>query len=226
MLTVAKVTERLVARSAFLTEALSEGLINVSALARKLQPQVEEELGKPVKEGSIVMAINRLQPGELAYVDKELRAFFRRLSDMSVRSNLLVYTFANSDTLLARQARLLEHISGQPKGFFTFSQGVAEATLIVNEANEAYLEALFAEERLLDKETRLSAITLILPAENRSLYGVYYYILKELAWNGINLVELISTSNEFTIIVRNEDLDRAFSTLVRLKRPVNLGRRR
>lgn len=217
MITVAEVVERLVARSAFVTEALAEGLINVSALARKLRPEVEQELGKAVKEGAIVMAVNRMQRGELAYVDKDLQRFFRRLSDIGVRSNLLDYTFANSDTLLRRQARLLEHISGQPKGFFTFSQGVAETTLIVNQANEHYVEELFVEERLLDKEMHLSAITLMLPVENRSLYGVYYYILKELAWNGINLVELISTSNEFTIIVRNADLDSAFSTLVRLR---------
>ncbi len=217
MITVAEVVERLVARSAFVTEALAEGLINVSALARKLRPEVEQELGKAVKEGAIVMAVNRMQRGELVYVDKDLRTFFRRLSDISVRSNLLDYTFANSDTLLRRQARLLEHISAQAKGFFTFSQGVAETTLIINQANEHYVEELFADERLLDKETHLSAITLMLPVENRSLYGVYYYILKELAWNGINLVELISTSNEFTIIVRNVDLDPAFSTLVRLR---------
>lgn len=220
MVTVTEVVERLVARSAFLTEAMAEGLINVSALARRLRPEVEQRLGKPVKAGAIVMAISRMQPGALAYVDKELRAFFRRLSDLSVRSNLSVYTFANSETLLRRQAALLAHISGQPKGFFTFSQGVAEATLIVDQASAGDLEARFAEERLLDKEEELSALTLMLPVENRSLYGVYYYILKELAWNGINLVELISTSNEFTIIVRNADLEPAFSTLVQLREAV------
>ncbi len=58
----------------------------------------------------------------------------------------------------------------------------------------------------------------MLPTENRNLYGVYYYILKDLAWQGINLVELISTSNEFTLIVSDEDLDHAFSVIMGLRK--------
>jgi len=217
VITISEIVTRLVARSPFVSEALSQGLINVSALARQYQPEVERQLGRPVKPGAIVMAINRMQHGEVAFVEKDLRRFFRRLSDISVRSNLQDYTFANSDTLLAAQARLLDLVGQQPKGFFTFSQGIAETTVIVNEAMQKEMEELFTGEKLLDKEEDLSAITLMLPAENRSLYGVYYYILKDLAWAGVNLVELISTSNEFNIIVKNEDLDLAFSTLMRLK---------
>jgi len=59
----------------------------------------------------------------------------------------------------------------------------------------------------------MASISLMLPVENRSLYGIYYYILKDLAWYGINLIELISTSNEFTIIVHQENLEQAFSVL-------------
>ena len=218
MVTIAEAAGQLVGRSPFIAEALSEGLINVSALARRLQPELEQLLGKPVKEGAIVMAINRMQFGELAFVEKDLRSFFRRLSDISVRSNLLDYTYANTERLMRKQAKLLDHVGRQAKGFFSFSQGIAETTIVINEANGPFLEQLFAGEKLLDKEEDLSSITIILPVENRNLYGVYYYILKDLAWHGINLVELISTSNEFTILVRNEELDQAFSVLIRLKK--------
>lgn len=217
MITTSEIVARFVARSPFVSEALAQGLINVSALARRYQPEVERQLGHPVKTGAIVMAINRMQHGEIAFAEKDLRRFFRRLSDISVRSNLLDYTFANSDTLLTAQARLLDRIGQLPKAFFTFSQGIAETTVIVNEAMEEEMQQIFQAEKLLDKEDDLSAVTLMLPAENRSLYGVYYYILKDLAWAGVNLVELISTSNEFTIIVKNQDLDLAFSTLMQLK---------
>lgn len=217
MITTSEIVARLVARSPFVSEALAQGLINVSALARQYQPEVERQLGRPVKTGAIVMAINRMQHGEISFVEKDLQRFFRRLSDISVRSNLLDYTFSNSDTLLTAQARLLDRIGQLPKAFFTFSQGIAETTVIVNEAMEEEMQQIFQAEKLLDKEDDLSAITLVLPAENRSLYGVYYYILKDLAWAGVNLVELISTSNEFTIIVKNQDLDLAFSTLMQLK---------
>jgi aspartokinase len=218
VITVAEVVEQLVARSPFISEALSEGLVNVSALARRLQPEVEQRLRKTVKPGAIIMAVNRMSFGALTFAEKDLRRFFRRVSDVSVRSSLLDYTFANSDTLLQKQARLLDVIGQQPRGFYTFSQGIAETTIIVSEAMEAELERLFEGERMLDKEQELSVITLILPEENRTLYGVYYYILKELAWHGINLVELISTSNEFSVVVKDEDLERAFALISSLRR--------
>jgi hypothetical protein len=41
--------------------------------------------------------------------------------------------------------------------------------------------------------------------------------LREFAWNGINLVEVISTSNEFTLVVSTKDLDAAFKVLSTLR---------
>lgn len=219
MIKIAKAVEQLVRQSPFLTEAINEGLINVSALARRLQADVAQQLGKKVKPGAIIMAINRLQTGELMFIEKNLRHFFKNLSDISVRSNLSDYTFQNSETILQKQARLLDMISrNHPNAFYSFSQGVAETTIIITNTLDEQVDLLFEGEKRLDKESQLSSITLMLPTENRNLYGIYYYILKELAWQGINLVELISTSNEFTLIVSDEDLDHAFSVVMGLRK--------
>lgn len=217
MVKIAEIVEELVRKSPFLMESLEEDLINVSALARKLQPEVETALGKPVKTGAIVMAVNRMPAGKLTYEKRSLQSFFRKLSDLNVRTDLIDYTFRNSDTLPTCQARLLQNIENRPNLFYSVSRGVTETTILVTSSLEDQVAALFAEEKLLSKETELSAITLLLPIENRNLYGVYYYILKDLAWRGINLIELISTSNEFTIIVRNQDLDQAFSAVAGLR---------
>jgi len=53
---------------------------------------------------------------------------------------------------------------------------------------------------------------------NTEIYGVYYYILKQLAWEGINIVQVVSTSNEFTIVVNQAEIDIAFKILMNLKR--------
>lgn len=219
MVRIAEVVEQLVRQSPFISEAINDGLINVSALARRLQADVEKQLGKPVKSGAIIMAINRLQTGELMFIEKNIHLFFKRLSDISVRSNLSDYTFQNSDTLLQKQVRLLDMISRDfPNAFYSFSQGVGETTIIVTNSLDEQVDLIFEGENQLDKESQLSAITLMLPTENRNLYGVYYYILKDLAWQGINLVELISTSNEFTLIVSDENLDHAFSVIMGLRK--------
>lgn len=52
---------------------------------------------------------------------------------------------------------------------------------------------------------------------NVHFVGFYYQILKFIAWEGINVKEVISTANEFTIVVAEEDVDAAFAILKNLK---------
>jgi hypothetical protein len=51
MSSISKVTEDIINRSPFLREAMTEDLINISALARKIKPEIEKATGKDIKEG-------------------------------------------------------------------------------------------------------------------------------------------------------------------------------
>ena len=42
-------------------------------------------------------------------------------------------------------------------------------------------------------------------------------MFQKLSWDGINVSQIISTSNEFTILVNEEEVDKAFSIINRLK---------
>ena len=217
MIKIGSITSRLIQQSPFIAEALEAGLINISALARMLQPEVSKLAGKPVQTGAIVMAIQRLPASGLSQPERALKNFFRNLQDISVRSDLLDYTFQNSDTISAQQAQLFKRIGRQPKIFYSVSRGIAETTLLIARSFEQEVEQLFEGEKLLSKEEGLNAISLMLPAENRVLFGIYYFILRQLAWHGINVVEVVSTSHEFTIVVRDVDLDQAFTALMQLR---------
>jgi aspartokinase len=219
LIKISTIVQEQIEASPFLSEALQDGLINVSALARRIQPEIEQRIGRPVKESTIIMAIKRLPAGDMVNLEKGLKQFFGKLSDIGVRSNLVDYTFQNSGKLFDGLSDLIHLIrSDYANSFYSVSQGVSETTVIVTSALQDEMERLFKKENLLSKRENLSAITLMLPKENRQLYGVYYYILRELAWKGINLVELISTSNEFTVIVSNQDLNQAFSVLSDLRK--------
>ena len=80
------------------------------------------------------------------------------------------------------------------------------------------MQRIFKEEKALSVIENLSSITIQLPHQNVEIPGVYYYILKKLAWEGINIVEVISTTNEFTLVMKDEEVDRTFSLLMRIKR--------
>ena len=45
----------------------------------------------------------------------------------------------------------------------------------------------------------------------------YYYIFKMIAWYGITVLEVISTTNEFSIVVEQKNINDAFSVLMKIK---------
>lgn len=216
MSSISKIVEREISSSPFLEESIAEDLINISSLARKLKPKIERELGKPVKSGAIVMAINRLEFKGFASVNDNIAKFLANLGDIIIRSNLNNYTFKNSSTLSHAQMKLMEKVSEELDGFCTFSQGIYETTVITGSNMEKVVEKYFANENLIEKEEKLSSVTVRLP--NFDVPGSYYYILKQVAWENINVSEIISTTNEMTLAVKDDDIDRIFSVLMRLKK--------
>jgi len=122
-----------------------------------------------------------------------------------------------SETILQQQAQLLEEINKNQDVFYTSSRGVNEINIVISRTMDATVEQLFAGERCTQKAENLSSITVKLPAENVSVPGIYYFIFQRLAWEGIVLYEVISTTNEFTILVNEEQVDVAFKTIKDLK---------
>ena len=101
--------------------------------------------------------------------------------------------------------------------FYTSSRGVNETNIVTSTSINSVIENLFKQEKLTHKIENLSSITVKLPQENISTPGVYYYIFQRLAWEGIVIHEVISTTNEFTIIVSDEQIDVAFKVIKDLK---------
>lgn len=220
MSTISKVTEEIINRSPFLREAMTENLINISALARKIRPEVEKGTGKEIKEGAIVMAIKRMTPGVYHRLDLKIKNVIGGIGDFLVRSDLIDFTFENSETLRESQRQLIQFISNDKDSFFTLCKGITETTYILNAKYEEDIERIFLNERRKGHNVNLSSITVKLPETNTETYGVYYYIMKHLAWEGINIEQVVSTANEFTAIVNSDDIDNAFKILMQLKRSI------
>ena len=72
-------------------------------------------------------------------------------------------------------------------------------------------------ENFIAVQEGLSAISINLPQDNSMIAGLYYHFFKRLAWEGVVLYEVISTTNEFTILVEDEFVDKAFAAIKRVK---------
>jgi len=212
MITIAQIIEDQIKKSSFLEEALVKGIINYSSLARKLQPIVEEKLVKNVKEGAIVMALKRVSLRLKSTLPKS-ENILGDLGDITIRSNLVDYTFSNSPTIGGAQNKILEKTEGRKDIFITISHGVSQITVIASEALEDDIKKIFKDETPICTLQNLSSLTVRIPTEATKTPGVLYSILKVLAWEGINMIETISTYTELTLVLETKDIERAFSLL-------------
>jgi len=211
MITISQIVYSIIENKPFLEEGLKKGIINLSALARFIKPDIEKKLQKKVKTGAIIVALDRTAqklPKNIAENN-----LLDNIGDLTVRSKLMEITFENSPTLFEAQKKIYNNISRSKDLFCTFSQGVRETTLIMNNSLKNEVSEIFSGEKIISQYDGLSSVSITYPAWVVATPGVYYLILKLLSWNGINVYEVISTHTELTIIVSEKDVEKTFSVL-------------
>lgn len=211
MLTVPEAAEKIINRSRYLSEAISKGIINISSLARYIKPELEQMLEKKVSYPAVVMALNRLSTQiKPKYVSSSI---FKSPPDMIVRSNLIEICVSSSDSLVGKYPLLLKLSQTSQKHFFTITEGVFEATIIASKDLQNNIEKVLKDEAIVAQFTNLSSITIRLPKEAIMTPGIFYFFLKSLAWEGVNIIEVVSSYLEFTLILPEKETNRAFSIL-------------
>ena len=196
----------------FLEDALVRDIINFSSLAIDLQPKVERIMKKPVKSGSIVMALRRYLPKRIKHAEN-----LNSLGDIVVRSGITEYTFLNSNTILTSQSNLLDYVKNEPKAYFTYSSNFQESNILVTSTLKPIVEKHFKKETCISVADNLSSISIALPEDNSKAVGLYFYIFKLLAYEGIPVFEVISTSNYFTLFLENSYVNKAFLLMNEIK---------
>ena len=212
MISIAMRVEQVVIESAFLTEGMMRGLINLSELARHLRPQLERDLWKPVGQAAVVMALTRLAT-RLQQNDQAEVKVLPKIGELITRSELTEFTYTNSDTSYECQRNLLEMAERHPGVYVTVTQGVREVLVISGRSMASSVESCFASEQLLLKKNNISALTLRLTPDSKHTPGIFHSILKQLAWRKINLVNMICTYTELTILLEQSEMALAFSVL-------------
>ena len=218
MPTIQKVVEEIITRSPFLEESISDGIINLSSLARSIQDEVSESTGKDVQVGAITMALKRVTPKFNPRINMKLRKLFDNTGDITVRSNLVYTTYLNSESLVKKQIELLKMLSEHRNVFYIFSQGIYETTVVVSASVAEETDYIFQDEEVVAKITNLSSVTIKLLQDGTDIPGVYYYMIKRISWQGINVIEVISTTNEHSYLVDEIDVEKTFSILKNLNK--------
>ena len=217
MKTIASVVENYIKTKPFLSTALSQGIINLTSLSRQIQPEIELALQKEARSGAIVMALKRISDNMEFLSTHKIVKVLKGIGDITVRSSLVDYSFKISETLLSAQASFLAQVNDNNEAFYTSSRGVSESNIVISSTMKHLVSIYFENEVLLEKSENLSSVTIKLPTENVDIPGIYYFIFQRLSWEGVNIRQVISTSNEFTILVDEDSVNTAFKVIKDLK---------
>ncbi|EKE15402.1 MAG: hypothetical protein ACD_12C00034G0009 [uncultured bacterium] len=189
-------------------EAMRAGILNLSAYASSIQPQIEESLYKNVRKGSIVTALSRLSQSSSSISPLKVPV---RIEDMSIKSPLSEITYEKTIEVAKQIAALGAKFS--EVGFFTSTQGIGEVTLIVSQSlKHKVLEQVKTKPK--GEYDNLVAITVRFSEKDYiEVPNMIYTLVATLAGKRINLIEIVSTFTEISFIVRQKDMKETIDVL-------------
>ena len=215
MVTTSHLVKKYVSENAFLLEAMSKELISYGNLAEQLKPEIENELGKKVKESAIVMALRRYAE-ELQGFDKKIKKFSFK-GEIIMRTNIIDFNVIKSNNLLNKIKNIYNLVNFDKGDTLNIILGSNEVSIVTNEKYKDKLSNFLKGEKILNKEFDLVALTIIFEGKNFLMTpGVIFTAIRKLAWEQINIFEIISTMTELSFILSKKDSMKAYNVLQEL----------
>ena len=212
MVTISHLVKKSVNDNSFLLEAMSKRLVSYSNLAEQLKAEIEKELNKKVKESAIIMALRRYEE-ELHNFDKNITRF-KFKAEIMMRTNVMDFNVLKSNSLLNKIKNIYGLIDFGRGDTLNIILGSNEVSIATNEKYKDKLADFLKGEKILHKEFSLVALTIIFDSkEFMSTPGVIFTAIRKLAWEQINIYEIVSTMTELTFILNKKDSMKAYNAL-------------
>ena len=212
MIKVSDLVKTVLSESEIASAALSTGILNLSAYAKQIQPEIEKRAFKPVKVGTIVAALARhakeLEKEEPFAPEVSLR-------DISVKSRLVEIAFDQTDTNKKKLMNLYQSPVFASADFLTITHGVRELSIIVSESSLPEVMKIFSGQRPRIKLSGLCGLTVRF--DDHYIYepGQTFTLVRKLAVKRINIVEVVSTFTELTFVLYDQDIELAIAQFAR-----------
>src|SRR3989338_4813104 len=212
MVTISHIVKKIVSEQPFVEEGLGEGIISVASLAEQLQPKIEQELSKKIKLPAIVMALRRYSDEVQQHRQKVKK--FNYAAELLLKTNICDFTVVKSPSLLAKLKTAYNLVDFERGDTLNVILGNNEVSVIINEKYIDKLAKFLHGEKIVTKEIGLVALTIIFIADDfLHTPGIIFDVVRKLAWNNINIYEIVSTMTELTFILGKKDSMKAYDVL-------------
>ena len=214
MVTISHIVNKLVSENIYLQEAIGKGIASYGSVAKKLKPDIEEELRKEVSHYAIVAAIRRY--AEKMDVKFKNITFDANTSEVNLKTNVIDINVRKTLGLFDKLKRIYDVIKFDQGDILHIIYGRNSVNIVTNERYKEDICNFLLNEKIFEIEENLVALSFSIGKKLVKTPGVLFQIVRNFAWENININEVISIDLEITFIVSEKDAIRGYKALERL----------
>ena len=95
-------------------------------------------------------------------------------------------------------------------------QGSSEVSVVTNERYKQKLLDILKDEKILITEENLVSLSMTFKKDFFYTPGIIFNIIRNVAWENINIYEIVSTNTELTFIINKKDAMKGYKALEKL----------
>lgn len=213
LVTISNIVQKLVDQKIYVQESMNNNIISHALLAKQLKPEVEDLFEKKVKIHAIEMALRRYAE-RLKKEHKEIKFDFS--SDVIMKTQLCDISVSRSPTIIEQLKKLYDIVIFEKGDILNIIQGSTELSIVTNERYKTKFLETLKKEKILNIEEKLISLTMTFSKDFLYTPGVIFNIIRQVAWENINIFEIVSTNTELTIILHKKDAMRGYKALEKL----------
>ena len=142
-----------------------------------------------------------------------LKAGLKLGCEILMKTNICDFNALKTPSLLSK-LKLLYNLANLDRGdFLNITIGNHEISIAISQKYYEKILSFLEGEKLLLKQKDLVALTLIFTGDFIHTPGITFQVMRVLAWENINIYEIISTLTELTLVIENKDSIKGYEVL-------------
>jgi aspartokinase len=214
MVTISHVVSKLIDENIYLQEAIGKGIASYGSVAKKLKSDIEEELRKEVAHYAVVAAIRRY--AEKMNIKFRDIKFDANSSEVNLKTNVIDINVLKTLGLFDKLKRIYDIIKFEQGDILHIIYGRNSVSIVTNERYKEKILNFLQHEQIFKTEENLVSLSFSICKKLIETPGVLFQIIRNFAWENINIIEVISMDLEITFIVAEKDAVRGYKALERL----------
>lgn len=210
MFTVSQYVWNILSKDNIATEYLKNGLLNTTAYAKTILPEIEKQTLAKISVGSVVTSLIRIK-GKLDSKVTTSPKF--KIDDISLKLPISELVYKKSFNPNPQFSQIYLNLKAIGSIHFNIVNVEDELDIFVSTSQLQIVQNQMTNLELILKEDNLCALVLKYNPEFRNYPGMGSQVLNVLAINSIIFVECLTTYSEFIIYIKQDFANTAVEVL-------------